>query len=307
VNPPGRVGRNVALASLFISAALATAKILVGLKARSTAVVSDGIESASDVLASGLVLFGLNMAAKPPDAEHPYGHGRLETLSGMAVGLILVATGSLIAYESLLRALRPHAAPAAFAIWSVLASIVIKSVMYVTKRRWGRRLNSSALAADAWNDGMDTLSGTVALIGVTLEALVPGRFGRADDIAGSVVGLIVLFLGVKIIRDTTYQLMDTMPDPRMLQEVRRAAMTVPGALGIEKCFARKTGLQYHVDLHLDVDPQMTVRASHEIATEVRNKIRAHLPWVADVLVHVEPHGLDKIAKDMPRRRRHGKS
>lgn len=307
MNGPGGTGRNVALASVFISAGLATAKILVGLKARSTAVVSDGIESASDVLASGLVLFGLNMAAKPPDAEHPYGHGRLETLSGMAVGLILAATGSLIAYESLLRALRAHAAPAAFAIWPVLASIGVKSAMFSMKRRWSRKLNSSSLAADAWNDGMDTLSGTVALIGVALEALVPGRFSRADDIAGSVVGLIVILLGAKIVRDTTYQLMDTMPDPRMLQEVRRAAMTVPGVLGIEKCFARKTGLKYHVDLHLEVDPEMTVSASHGIATETRNKIRSDVPWVADVLVHVEPHGLDKMTDSTPRLSHHGKS
>ncbi len=307
MNAPGGTGRNVALASIFISAALATAKILVGLKARSTAVVSDGIESASDVLASGLVLFGLNMAAKPPDAEHPYGHGRLETLSGMAVGLILAATGSLIAYESLQRAMLVHAAPEVFAIWPVLVSIAVKSAMFAMKRRWGRKLHSSSLAADAWNDGMDTLSGTVALIGVALEALFPGRFGPADEIAGSIVGVIVIFLGVKIVRDTTYQLMDTMPDPRMLQEVRRAAMTVPGVLGIEKCFARKTGLQYHVDLHVEVDPEMTVSASHEIATEVRSKIRAELPWVADVLVHVEPHGLDRIAESTPRRSHHGES
>lgn len=306
MNAPDRVGRNVALASIFISAALAAVKILVGLKAHSTAVVSDGIESATDVLAASLVLFGLSMAVKPPDAEHPYGHGRLETLSGMAVGLILVATGALIAYESLQRALRSHAAPAAFAIWPVFASILVKSGMWATKRHWGRKLQSSSLAADAWNDGMDMLSGTVALFGVALEALLPGRFGPADEIAGSVVGLIVIFLGVKIIRDTTYQLMDTMPDPRMLKQIKQVAMTVPGALGIEKCFARKTGLQYHVDLHLEVDPDMTVSASHEIATAVREKIRSDLPWVADVLVHVEPHGLDKIAVSPPRRR-HGES
>jgi len=295
VNDSGQVGRNVALASIFISAALAAAKLLVGLKAGSTAVVSDGIESATDVLASGLVLFGLIMAAKPPDAEHPYGHGRLETLSAMAVGQILAATGALIAFESVIRAMQPHKPPAAFAMWPVLASVVVKAALYITKRRWGRKLSSSSLSADAWNDGMDTLSGAVALIGVALESLFPGRFGPADDIAGAIVGLIVIFLGVKIVRDTTYQLIDTMPeDPRMLGDVRRVAMTVPGALGVEKCFARKTGLQYHVDLHLEVDPEMTVSASHEVATNVRNKLREDLKWVADVLVHVEPHGLDKM-------------
>jgi len=291
MNRPGPAGRNVALASIFISGVLAAAKIVVGLKANSTAVVSDGIESASDILASSLVLFGLVMAAKPPDAEHPYGHGRLETLSGMAVGMILVAMGTLISVESLRRGLTPHTAPAMFAVWPVLLSIVVKASLYLTKRHYGRKLLSSSLAADAWNDGVDVVSGTVALIGVTLESSAGPRFRTADDIGGCVVGLIVILLGIRIVRDTTFQLMDTMPDQRLLEQIRKAAVTVPGALGIEKCFARKTGLQYHVDLHLEVDPNMTVSASHDIATQVRERIRSDLPWVADVLVHVEPHGL----------------
>jgi cation diffusion facilitator family transporter len=170
-------------------------------------------------------------------------------------------------------------------------SIAIKSSMYLTKRNYGRKLLSSALAADAWNDGVDVVSGTVALIGVSLESLGGRRFGPADDIGGCGVGLIVILLGVRIVRDTTFQLMDTMPEQRLLEQIRQVALRVPGALGIEKCFARKTGLQYHVDLHLEVDPDMTVSASHDIATQVREKIRSDLPWVADVLVHVEPHGL----------------
>lgn len=291
MNRSGPAGRNVALASIFISGGLATAKILVGLKANSTAVVSDGIESASDVLASSLVLFGLVMAAKPPDAEHPYGHGRLETLSGMAVGIILVVMGAFISVESVRRALISHTPPAAYALWPLALSIAVKSTMYVIKRHYGRKLLSSSLAADAWNDGVDVVSGAVALVAVALESFGGSRFGLADDIGGSMVGFIVILLGVRVVRDTTYQLMDTMPDSRMLEEIRRVAMKVPGSLGIEKCFARKTGLQYHVDLHLEVDPQMTVNDSHEIATQVREKVRHELPWVADVLVHVEPHGL----------------
>ena len=292
----GRIGRNVVLASVFISAGLAAAKILVGLKANSTAVVSDGLESAGDVLASGLVLFGLIMAAKPPDAEHPYGHGRLETLSALAVGMILAAMGVLIAVESAQRALRPHGPPAVFGIWPVAASIVVKSGLYSVKRHYSSQLGSASLAADAWNDAMDTLSGAVALAGVAIEANFGRQFGPADDIGGCVVGVIIVFLGIQIVRDTTSQLMDTMPDPSKLDAIRTAALRVPGALGIEKLYARKTGLQYHVDLHLEVDPEMTVAASHEIATTVRSAVRTELPWVADVLVHVEPHGLDTMRR-----------
>ncbi len=297
-----RIGRRVALASIFISGALAATKIAVGLRANSTAAVSDGIESAGDILASGLVLFGLVMATKPPDAEHPYGHGRLETISGLGVGMFLAAMGVLISAESFRRTLQPGEPPEIFAIWPLAASIAVKTIMFISKRHFGRKLDSSGLMADAWNDAMDTLSGMVALLGVGLAVLNPSTFRSADDWGGFGVGLVIIVLAIRIVRDTTFQLMDTMPDASRMQKVRATALTVPGALGIEKCFARKTGLQYHVDLHLEVDPAMSVLSSHEIATEVRIKIKETLPWVADVLVHVEPHLLATIAD-----RQHGES
>jgi cation diffusion facilitator family transporter len=287
---------------MLVSAALATAKIAVGLNANSTAVVSDGLESVGDVLTSGLVLFGLVIAAKPPDSEHPYGHGRLETLSALVVGMILIASGSLIAFRSLQRAWESQHAPAAYAIWPLVASIAVKSAMSLSKWRLGRRIRSAALTADAWHDTVDILSGTVALIAVAITLADPVRFAAADHLGGSAVGFIVIFVGIRVVRDTTLQLMDTMPEPEDMQRIREVGLSVPGALGIEKCFARKTGLQWHVDLHLDVDPAMSVFASHQIASEVRARIREKLDWVADVLVHVEPHMLDTISNS-----RHGKS
>jgi cation diffusion facilitator family transporter len=297
-----RAGRTVAIASMLISAALATAKIVVGLQANSTAVVSDGLESVGDVLTSGLVLFGLFIAAKPPDSEHPYGHGRLETLSALVVGMILIASGSLISFRSIQRAWELQHSPAAYAIWPLIASIGVKSAMSLTKWRLGRKIRSDALTADAWHDTVDILSGTVALIAVGITLADPARFGAADHLGGSAVGLIVIFVGARVVRDTTLQLMDTMPNPEDMQRIREVGLSVPGALGIEKCYARKTGLQWHVDLHLDVDPAMSVFSSHEIASEVRARIREKVDWVADVLVHVEPHMLDTISSG-----KHGKS
>jgi cation diffusion facilitator family transporter len=287
---------------MLVSSALATTKIAVGLNANSTAVVSDGLESVGDVLTSGLVLFGLLIAAKPPDSEHPYGHGRLETLSALVVGMILIASGSLIAFRSFQRAWESQHAPAAYAVWPLIASIAVKSAMSLSKWRLGRRIRSAALTADAWHDTVDVLSGTVALIAVAITLFNPIRFAAADHLGGSAVGFIVIFVGIRVVRDTTLQLMDTMPEPEDMQRIREVGLTVPGALGIEKCFARKTGLQWHVDLHLDVDPALTVYASHQIASEVRARIREKLDWVADVLVHVEPHMLDTISNS-----RHGKS
>lgn len=284
-----RAGRRIAAAGILVSALLAVLKITVGLEANSTAVVSDGIESASDVLTSGIVLFGLMLAARPPDEDHPYGHGRLETLSALLVGSILTATGALICFHSLESAWEAGHVPRAFAIWPLLVSIACKSVLWMVKWRHGKRVRSEALLADASNDAVDVLSAIVALAGLSMALVDPARFARFDHFGGACVGVIVVVLGLRVIRGTVLQLMDTMPDEPMLEEIRRVALRVPGALAIEKCFARKTGLKYHVDLHLEVDPGLTVQASHDIATAVRIRIKENLDWVADVLVHVEPY------------------
>jgi cation diffusion facilitator family transporter len=284
-------GRRIALASIAVSAALAALKIIIGLKANSTAVVSDGFESASDVLSSSIVLIGLVIAARPPDADHPYGHGRLEILSALFVGAILFATGVLICYHSVQRAFETSHAPEFFAVWPLLVSIGCKSVLWSFKRSYGRRMRSQALLADSSNDAVDVLSAVVALAGLSFTLFDPKRFVAFDHIGGFGVGVVVVILGVRVMRDTVLQLMDTMPDAAMLDQIRGVALQVPGALAIEKCQARKTGMKYHVDLHLEVDPKLTVQASHEIATQVRIVINESLDWVADVLVHVEPYGL----------------
>jgi cation diffusion facilitator family transporter len=156
------------------------------------------------------------------------------------------------------------------------------------KFRYGRRLGSAALTADAWNDAMDTISAIAALFAVALTLSDPLRFADADHYGGCVVGIIVLFAGLRVARETSLQLMDTMPAEAMIEQIRAAAVTVEGVRGVEKCYARKTGMKYHVDLHLEVDPEMTVRRSHGLGHDVRERIMDSLPWVADVLVHVEP-------------------
>jgi cation diffusion facilitator family transporter len=164
----------------------------------------------------------------------------------------------------------------------------VKGGLSALKFHYGRRLRSTSLVADAWNDLVDILSALTALAAVGLTLYDPSRFLAADHYGGFLVGLIVIFTGLRVLRETTLQLMDTMPSQAHMDEIRSVAMDVPGVLGVEKCFARKTGLQHHVDLHLEVDPNMTVRDSHDIAMRVRDEIIRKLSWVADVLVHVEP-------------------
>jgi len=283
-----RAARRIALISVGVSATLAISKILVGWLAGSTAVVADGFESAGDVVTSSVVLFGLMLASRPADENHPYGHGRSEILSGLVVGLILAAAGSGICVHALDQAGRQHAPPAAFGLWPLVVSIGAKGVLSAVKFRYGTRVRSAALIADAWNDAVDILSGAVAMAGLTITLYDPSRFARADHYGGFAVGLIVIFTGARIVRDTSLQLMDTMPDDATMKSIRETALQVPGVEGVEKCFARKTGFQYHVDLHLEVNPDITVRESHDIATEVRIRLKEGLEFIADVLVHVEP-------------------
>ncbi|HMD70932.1 MAG TPA: cation diffusion facilitator family transporter [Bryobacteraceae bacterium] len=281
-------GQRIAALGMAVSGTLAVVKVVTGLAGHSTAVVADGLESGGDVFSSGFVLLGLTLAARPPDEDHPYGHGRIEILTGLLIGLILTAGGALISYGAIERVGRPREALAAYVVWPLAASLVARACMALTKFHFGRKLKSSALTADAWHETTDAVSAIVALIAVGLTLTDPVRFLNADRFGGFVVGLIVISAGVRVAYETAMQLIDTMPAPALMKEIRSAALAEAGVRGVEKCFARKTGMRYHVDLHLEVDPEMTVRQSHEIAHRVQQRVLTTLDWVAGVLVHVEP-------------------
>jgi cation diffusion facilitator family transporter len=280
--------RRLALTGMAVSGLLAVLKIIVGTQAHSTSVLADGFESAADVVSSGLVWLGLTVASRPADENHPYGHGRFEILTGFAMGCILSATGVAICWRSWSKVGVAEQPPEAWALWAIVVSIAAKAALSWTKLHFGKNLGSASLLADGQNDFVDILSGSVALAALGLTLYNPGRFVEADHLGGIAVGLIVSFLGTQVIRETAMQLMDTMPDDDKLRAVRDVALQVPGARAVEKCYARKTGLQYHVDLHLQVDSHLSVRDSHLISGKVKTAIKHKLPWVQNVLVHVEP-------------------
>ena len=292
---PERIGQRIALAGIAASALLATLNIAVGLYARSTSVVATGVEFAGDVLASTVVYVGMLVAVKPADSNHPYGHGRVETLAAFAVGMILVAGGAGICWTSLQAIGEPHPPPGPSAIVALIIAIVVRSVMSALKFRAGRRIRSASLVADAWNDTVDILAAFAALTAVGLAMYDSRRFLAADHYGGFAVGLIVILTAVRVLRDASLELMDTMPESSMIERVRLSATAVPEVAGVDKIYARKTGFRYHVDLHIEVAPEMTVARSHEVAGIVRSHVRDELPWVADVLVHVEP--LEESSKD----------
>ncbi len=280
--------RRLTAAGMGVSAALACSNLAVGLLAHSTAVVATGVEFVGDVLASSIVLVGMGVAARPADDNHPYGHGRFETLSAFAVGAILAVGGLLICFQSAQGIGARHIPPGRSAIVALIVAIALRAVMSTLKFRVGRRLGSSALVADAWNDAVDILSAGAALVAVALATYDPSRFLAADHYGGVIVGVVVVFTGLRVLRDASLELVDTMPPPELTNQILKVARGVPGVDGIDKVFARKTGLQHHIDLHIEVAPTLTVAASHAIAGHVRATLRQELPWVADVLVHVEP-------------------
>jgi cation diffusion facilitator family transporter len=282
-----RIGHRLALISVAVGTLLAIVKIVVGVLAHSTALVSDGFENGADMVSSGIVFFGLLLASRPPDQNHPYGHGRYETLAGLAVGGLLLLTGVAIFWRSF-ETLDRSQAPQAFALYPLGIAALLKTVLAVKKKRIGRRIGSSALEADAWHDVTDLLSTLVAFGAIGLALRDPIRFGAADHVGGMLIGLIVVVVAVRLVWNTMAYLTDTMPGHELMEQIRPVALTIPGAKDIEKCYARRTGLKYHVDLHLEVDPELTVRQSHSIAEQVRIAVRGRLSWVADVLVHVEP-------------------
>ncbi|MFN0100795.1 MAG: cation diffusion facilitator family transporter [Bryobacteraceae bacterium] len=285
---PYQLARRIALAGLAVSATLAILKITVGLAAGSAATVADGVESAADVFSSGLLILGLTIAARPPDRNHPYGHGRFEILTGLAIGILLCITGGAISYRSYLQVGHAGNPPQAFAIWPLLISLTAKGALSYYKLNLARRIQSAALAADGKNDFVDLISGCTALAALGLTLANPLRFANADPIGGVLVGGIVLFLGLQVIWETSEQLVDTMPGDTNLAEIRRIAMEVHGVEAVEKLFARKTGLRWHVDMHIHVHPLMTVRDSHIVAGKLKSELRAKLNWIENVLVHIEP-------------------
>ncbi len=170
----------------------------------------------------------------------------------------------------------------------LVIAIVVRAIMSVAKFRVARNIHSAALMADAWNDTLDILAALTALTAVGLAMYDSQRFLVADHYGAFTIGIIVIVTAVRVLRHASLELMDTMPSAGMIEQLRLAAAQVPGVVRVDKSYARKTGFKYHVDLHVEVDPELTVAASHAIAGHVRSHIRDTISWVADAIIHIEP-------------------
>jgi cation diffusion facilitator family transporter len=296
---PVGLARRIAILSVIANALLSAATIIIGLLAQSASVVAAGLEFAADVVTASLVYMGLLIASRPADQNHPYGHGRAEIVTGLIVGVFLVLAGISISFQSLRHYTLEHPPPASFGAWPLVVAIFAKSALMGIKLHYGRKIRSAALTADGWNDAVDILSAGAALTALGLTFYDPERFLAADHFGGFAVGLLVASIGLRVARDASLELMDTMPPAELMDSIRASAHRVEGVEGVEKCWARKTGLGYHVDLHLEVDPLISVSQSHGIAERVRQQIRRDVPAVGDVLVHVEPAAGGELQRPSP--------
>jgi cation diffusion facilitator family transporter len=276
---------------LAVNVFLSATKMVAGVVGHSHALVADACESLTDIFSSIIVWRGVVVAAEPADEDHPYGHGKAEPLAAAAVSGILLSVAGWIAVEALRNLGQPRPAPKIFTLLVLFGVIVIKESLFRFVSREAALVENSAVRADAWHHRADAITSIAAAIGISTALIGGEKFAWADDAAAMAAACVIAWNGCRLLRSTFGDLMDTAPDPEIRNEIRRLAETVPGVARVEKCFVRKMGCQFYVDMHVEVDPQMTVLRSHEIAHAVKDKIRAAMPAVNDVLIHIEPLGI----------------
>ncbi len=267
---------------------LALAKFLAGFFGNSYALIADAIESTADVISSFLVLVGLRYAAKPADDNHPYGHGRVEPLITFAVVGFLIVSATVIAYESIENIRTPHEVPEPYTLIVLAIIIAIKEFFYRFVSKKSEETNSSSLKADAWHHRSDAITSLTAFIGISIALVMGDGYESADDWAALVASGFILFNAYLILRPALGEIMDEHMYDDLIEDIRKSAYSVKGVLDTEKCFVRKTGMTFHVDLHINVNGDMSVKDGHDIAHKVKDKMLQDIPEIADVLIHVEP-------------------
>lgn len=275
--------------SIFGNALLAIAKFVTGIFGNSYALIADAIESTTDVFSSFLVLLGLKYSSRPPDENHPYGHGKAEPLMTFAVVGFLVVSATVIAYESIQHIQTPHKVPEPYTLIVLGAIVIIKEYFYRKVSKKGDETKSTSLKADAWHHRSDAITSLMAFIGISIALFMGKGYETADDWAALFASGFIIYNAYLILRPALGEVMDEHMYDDMIGEIREVSINVPGVLDTEKCNVRKTGMIYHVDLHIIVNAEISVKEDHDIAHNVKNELLAHFPEIFDVLIHVEPN------------------
>lgn len=283
-----RDAARAALAGLVANAVLAALKLAGGLASGSFALVSDAVNSLGDVLTSLVVLVALRVAQRPADAEHPYGHTRAEAIAAVSVALLVGLSALAVGWEAVQRLGTAHGLPPSWTLLIAGGNVLIKEGLYQYKIRVARRTGSAALVANAWDHRSDALCSLAVLVGLAAVRCGGPAWIAADELAALVVVAAIVWSAGQLFRNAASELMDVQADGQLVASVRQAALEVPGVAGVEKLWLRKSGLEFFADLHLEVDPRLTVAAGHDIGHAVKARLLGRFSELRDVLVHLEP-------------------
>jgi len=286
-------GRSRVAYGILVSAVLAAVKIVSGIAGNSYALIADGIESMMDIVSSLAVLGSLRVAAQPPNEKYPYGYGKVEPLAALVVAVALFAAAVGIAIQSVREILVPHHSPAAFTLVVLVGVVAAKEAMFRFLNKTGMDVGSTAVQADAWHHRSDALTSLSAFIGISVALLGGEGYEAADDWAALFACLMIAYNGIRLLRSGLRDVLDA-AGPRELEErIRATGSEVEGVQAIEKCRVRKSGLMHFVDIHVVVDGEVTVSRGHEIAHEVKDALLGGDLKILDVVVHIEPTGLEE--------------
>ena len=274
--------------SIFGNTGLAILKWITGYFGNSYALIADAIESTTDIFSSLLVLIGLHYASKPADQNHPYGHGRAEPLITFLVVGFLIASATVIAYESIQHIRTPHELPKSYTLIVLGVIIIFKELFYRMVVAKSKETKSSSLRADAWHHRSDAITSFAVFIGISVALIFGKGYESADDWAALFASGFIFYNSYLILRPALGELMDEQFYDEIIDKIRASSQSVEGVLGTEKCYVRKTGLKFHIDLHVIVGATITVKQGHEIAHRLKDRLKQDLPEIADILIHIEP-------------------
>lgn len=283
-------GTKAAAVGVVLSAVLATVKISAGLLGNAYALVADGIESVLDLFSSVLVLAGLRASAVPQTGRYPYGMGKAEPLAAVAVATVLLVAALGIAVQATREILTPHMGPAPFTLFVLVGVVAVKELLYQFLLKKGEEINSRLLKTDAWHHRSDALTSVAAFIGISVALFAGEGYESADDWAALVACSIIGYNGVRLFRASLGEVLDVAAPPEVESRIRGLATHVAGVSGVDVVRVRRSGLVFLVDIHVEVEPDLTVRTGHRIGHEVKDVlINSELP-ILDALVHIEPKG-----------------
>jgi cation diffusion facilitator family transporter len=283
-----RHSRRAALVGLIVTLSLGAAKLLGGWFGHSLALLSDSVHSLGDAVSSVSILGALWWAEQPADSAHPYGHSRIETIAASYVALLLVGSGIWVGYEAVesWNVLAP--APEWYTLIVALVSVVLNEWLFRYSMSVARSTGSQAIAATAWDKRLDVFGSLVVLLGLAVTLCAGPDWHAVDHVAALIIGGIIVFAGGSLFWSSLQELMDRQAGPDVLADIRGLACAVPGVRGVDKLHVRKAGLEYFVDIHIEVAPGISVLEGHQIGHAVKGRLVAEIPAVKDVLVHIEP-------------------